>query len=119
MVKKQAFERAIAVDVPDKTLAEIHTEFESIGGSKCSVFRVFLSYSNYFNFPAIEDEYKGPQLENGKVTLKFMKELMEFYKQEKRLHKKFAYKVNHRTNESILLFFLIQLNFYRLDSMRN
>lgn len=34
MVKKQAFERAIAVDVPDKTLAEIHTEFESIG--KCS-----------------------------------------------------------------------------------
>ncbi len=31
MVKKQAFERAIANDVPDKTLAEIHTEFESIG----------------------------------------------------------------------------------------
>lgn len=45
-------------------------------------------------FLAIEDDYKGPQLENGKVTLKFMKELMEFYKQEKRLHKKFAYKVN-------------------------
>lgn len=32
MVRKQAFERAIAVDVPDKTLAEIHTEFETIGG---------------------------------------------------------------------------------------
>lgn len=31
MVRKQAFERAIAVDVPDKTLAEIHTEFETIG----------------------------------------------------------------------------------------
>lgn len=31
MVKKQAFERAIACDVPDKSLAEIHTEFESIG----------------------------------------------------------------------------------------
>ncbi|XP_037030544.1 serine/threonine-protein phosphatase 5 [Bradysia coprophila] len=72
MVRKQAFERAIAVDVPDKTLAEIHTEFETI---------------------AIEDDYKGPQLENGKVTLKFMEELMEFYKQEKRLHKKFAYKI--------------------------
>lgn len=42
---------------------------------------------------AIEDDYVGPQLENGKVTLKFMEELMEFYKDQKRLHRKFAYKV--------------------------
>lgn len=41
----------------------------------------------------IEDEYVGPQLEDGKVTLKFMEELMEFYKDQKKLHRKFAYKV--------------------------
>lgn len=48
---------------------------------------------NSNNYIAIEDDYVGPQLENGKVTLKFMEELMEFYKDQKRLHRKFAYKV--------------------------
>lgn len=43
---------------------------------------------------AIEDDYVGPQLEDGKVTLKFMEELMEFYKDQKKLHRKFAYKVS-------------------------
>lgn len=45
---------------------------------------------------AIEDDYKGPQLEDGKVTLKFMKDLMEHYKAQKRLHRKFAYKVSSK-----------------------
>lgn len=44
-------------------------------------------------FVAIENEYKGPELEDGKVTLKFMKELMELYKKEGKLHRKYAYKV--------------------------
>lgn len=44
-------------------------------------------------FLAIEDEYEGPTLEDGKVTLKFATELMEYYKQQKKLHKKYAYKV--------------------------
>lgn len=44
-------------------------------------------------FPAIEDDYNGPKLEDGKVTLTFMKELMQHYKAQKKLHKKFAYKV--------------------------
>lgn len=47
----------------------------------------------FFFFTAIEDDYVGPQLEDGKVTLQFMEELMEFYKQQKKLHRKFAYKV--------------------------
>lgn len=47
---------------------------------------------------AIEDDYVGPQLEDGKVTLKFMEELMEFYKDQKKLHRKFAYKVRKRTD---------------------
>lgn len=42
---------------------------------------------------AIEDNYDGPMLEDGKVTAKFMLELMEHYKAEKKLHKKYAYKV--------------------------
>jgi hypothetical protein len=44
-------------------------------------------------FIAIENEYTGPELEDGKVTLNFMKELMELYKNQGKLHRKYAYKV--------------------------
>jgi serine/threonine-protein phosphatase 5 len=68
-----AFERAIAVDRPEKTLAEMYQSLESI---------------------SIEDDYSGPKLENeDTVTLEFMKELMKWYKDQKKLHKKYAYKV--------------------------
>ena len=43
---------------------------------------------------AIEDDYTGPQLEDGKVTEKFVKDLMETFKDQKGLHKKYAYKVS-------------------------
>lgn len=43
---------------------------------------------------AIEDDYNGPALEDGKVTLKFMKDLIEHYKAQKKLHRKYAYKVS-------------------------
>lgn len=33
LVKKQAFEKAISNDVPEKTLAEVHSDLESIGKS--------------------------------------------------------------------------------------
>ncbi|KAH8311471.1 hypothetical protein KR044_006498 [Drosophila immigrans] len=72
IVKMRAFERAIAVDKPEKTLSEMYRDLENI---------------------TIEDDYKGPQLEDGKVTLQFMKDLMEHYKAQKRLHRKFAYKI--------------------------
>lgn len=42
---------------------------------------------------AIENGYNGPELEDGKVTLKFMKGLMEMYKNQGKLHRKYAYKV--------------------------
>lgn len=45
--------------------------------------------------PAIEDEYSGPKLEDGKVTITFMKELMQWYKDQKKLHRKCAYQVMH------------------------
>lgn len=73
IVKKMAFERAIAVDRPEKTLAEMYQSLESI---------------------SIEDDYSGPKLENEEtVTLEFMKELMAWYKDQKKLHKKYAYKI--------------------------
>lgn len=44
-------------------------------------------------FTAIEDYYTGPRLEEGEVTEKFMLELMEHYKAQKKLHRRCAYKV--------------------------
>uniref|UniRef100_A0A8D2PHW7 Serine/threonine-protein phosphatase n=1 Tax=Zosterops lateralis melanops TaxID=1220523 RepID=A0A8D2PHW7_ZOSLA len=41
----------------------------------------------------IEDEYSGPKLEDGKVTLAFMKDLMQWYKDQKKLHRKCAYQI--------------------------
>lgn len=76
IVKKMAFERAINVDRPEKTLAEMYQSLESI---------------------SIEDDYDGPKLDGEKnVTLEFMKALMQHYKDQKKLHKKYAYKVSHR-----------------------
>lgn len=41
----------------------------------------------------VESDYSGPALEDGKVTLKFMKDLMAAYQEQKKLHKKYAYQV--------------------------
>ncbi|XP_055307629.1 serine/threonine-protein phosphatase 5 [Sitodiplosis mosellana] len=72
LVRKAAFEKAISSDIPEKTLAELHSDLDSI---------------------EIEDDYDGPKLENGKVTLEFMENLMEYYKDQKKLHRKYAYKI--------------------------
>ncbi|KAG5343584.1 PPP5 phosphatase, partial [Acromyrmex charruanus] len=42
---------------------------------------------------AIEGEYTGPKLVDGKVTLEFMKDLLEWYKNQNKLHRKYAYKI--------------------------
>lgn len=47
----------------------------------------------YFEL-AIENDYKGPELEDGKVTLKFMIDLMNMYERQGTLHRKYAYKVS-------------------------
>lgn len=44
---------------------------------------------------AIEDDYVGPKLEDGKVTLKFMNEMIDWFKDQKKLHRKCAYQVNN------------------------
>lgn len=42
---------------------------------------------------AIEDEYTGPKLVDGKVTLQFMQDLLEWYRNQNKLHRKYAYKI--------------------------
>ena len=42
---------------------------------------------------AIEDDYTGPSLEEGKVNLQFMTDLIKTFKNQKLLHRKHAYKV--------------------------
>ncbi|XP_069681902.1 serine/threonine-protein phosphatase 5 [Periplaneta americana] len=71
IVRQMAFERAIRVDDTKKSIAD------SI---------------NLENM-AIEDEYNGPKLEDGKVTLEFMQHLMKTYKEQGKLHRKYAYKI--------------------------
>lgn len=44
-------------------------------------------------FSEVEAAYDGPVLEND-ITLEFMKQLIETFKAEKRLHRKYAYKVS-------------------------
>ncbi|CAH0690317.1 unnamed protein product [Spodoptera exigua] len=71
IVKKIAFEKAISFDKKEVNIAD----------------------SINLDAMTIEDEYVGPALEDGKVTLKFVTDLMEFYKKQNKLHKKYAYKI--------------------------
>nr|XP_058148693.1 hypoxia-inducible factor 3-alpha isoform X4 [Dasypus novemcinctus] len=71
IVKQKAFERAIAGDEHKRSVVD-SLDIESM---------------------TIEDEYSGPKLEDGKVTITFMKELMQWYKDQKKLHRKCAYQI--------------------------
>ncbi|KFQ39984.1 Serine/threonine-protein phosphatase 5, partial [Mesitornis unicolor] len=71
VVKQKAFERAIASDEHKRSVVD-SLDIESM---------------------TIEDEYSGPKLEGGKVTLGFMKELMQWYREQRKLHRKCAYQV--------------------------
>uniref|UniRef100_A0A8C6QZZ8 Serine/threonine-protein phosphatase n=1 Tax=Nannospalax galili TaxID=1026970 RepID=A0A8C6QZZ8_NANGA len=71
IVKQKAFERAIAGDEHRRSVVD-SLDIESM---------------------TIEDEYSGPKLEDGKVTITFMKELMQWYKEQKKLHRKCAYQI--------------------------
>ncbi|KPP62546.1 hypothetical protein Z043_119264 [Scleropages formosus] len=77
IVKQKAFERAIASDELKKSVVD-SLDIENM---MCLCHTV------------IEDDYTGPKLEDGKVTLKFMKELMAWFKDQKKLHRKCAYQI--------------------------
>ncbi|PNI28833.1 PPP5D1 isoform 3 [Pan troglodytes] len=69
IVKQKAFERAIAGDEHKRSVVD-SLDIESM---------------------TIEGEYSGPKLEDDKVTITFMKGLMQWYKDQKKLHQKCAY----------------------------
>ncbi|KAL3288567.1 hypothetical protein HHI36_003006 [Cryptolaemus montrouzieri] len=72
IVRKLAFEKAIAVEDKRKNIAET-INLEAM---------------------TIENDYKGPKIdEESKITLDFMKELMDLYKKQGTLHRKYAYKI--------------------------
>nr|XP_008540866.1 PREDICTED: serine/threonine-protein phosphatase 5 [Equus przewalskii] len=75
IVKQKAFERAIAGDEHKRSVVD-SLDIESM---------------------TIEDEYSGPKLEDGRVTVAFMKELMQWYKDQKKLHRKCAYQTEKIT----------------------
>ena len=50
---------------------------------------------------AVEDSYQGPRLD-GDITAEFMQDLLQWFKDEKRLHKKYAYKVSSESLFSLL-----------------
>ena len=71
IVTMARFNRAIAVDDKKKSVAE----------------------SINLDAMTIEDDYSGPQMVDGKVTKEFMEEMIKVFKDGKRLHKKYAYKI--------------------------
>ncbi|XP_078097891.1 serine/threonine-protein phosphatase 5 [Mustelus asterias] len=71
IVKQKAFERAIANDELKRSVVD-SLDIESM---------------------TIEDDYTGPKLEDGKVTLQFVKDLMQWFKDQKKLHRKCAYQI--------------------------
>jgi hypothetical protein len=44
---------------------------------------------------AVENSYDGPRLDEGKVTPEFMTQLMEWFRNQKGLHRKYAYMVSN------------------------
>ena len=49
---------------------------------------------------AVDESYQGPKLE-GDLTPEFMKELLDWLKKERKLHRKYAYKVH-----TVIMFFV-------------
>lgn len=41
----------------------------------------------------MDDDYKGPSLDGDKLTIDFMRQLMELYRSQGKLHRKFAYMI--------------------------
>ena len=71
IVQQIAFQKAISVEEVKKSVAE-SIDIESMG---------------------VEEKYDGPRLEGGKVTLQFMKSLMETYKNQGKLHRRYAFQM--------------------------
>ncbi len=72
IVQQIAFQKAISVDVKEVSVVD-KINLESM---------------------AVEDSYDGPRLENETtVTLDFMKQLLECYRNQKKLHRRYAFQI--------------------------
>ncbi|XP_053279433.1 serine/threonine-protein phosphatase 5 [Pleuronectes platessa] len=71
IVKQKAFERAIASDEIRKSVVD-SLDIENM---------------------TIEDDYVGPKLDDGKITSQFMTEMMDWFKDQRKLHRKCAYQI--------------------------
>lgn len=71
IVQQMAFQKAISVEETKKSVAE-SIDLESM---------------------VVDDKYSGPRLEGGVVTIDFMKELMETYKKQGSLHRRYAFTI--------------------------
>lgn len=82
--KKIAFQRAIAIDesILNKTAWD-QIDIEALRKSNT------------------EADYYGPKFDSNKITIEFVKELIEHYKQQKILHKKFAYEILFQIHEML------------------
>ncbi|RDD38500.1 Serine/threonine-protein phosphatase 5 [Trichoplax sp. H2] len=80
IVRRRAFEKAIAVQDSSKVLTSESIDIECM---------------------EIEPGYDGPSFQ-GNVTLEFMKELVETFRNQKKLHKKFAYIILLKIKEILL-----------------
>jgi serine/threonine-protein phosphatase 5 len=82
---------AISFDDCKKSVVDdIH--LDSISKTFSNYF--FLSYINTLYLVEVEDSYLGPSLpSDGKVTEDFLKSLISWFKDQKPLHKKFAFQV--------------------------
>ena len=81
---QEAFLKAIAIE--EKSIVD---QIDIAG--MCTLINQSINQS--IKPAAIEDSYAGPSLEKRKVTKEFMTELIAFYKQQKSLHKKYAFQV--------------------------
>ncbi|XP_067941950.1 serine/threonine-protein phosphatase 5-like isoform X2 [Watersipora subatra] len=73
LVNQIAFQRAIAVEAKTVDLAlEVESTLENM---------------------KVPNEYDGPHLENGQVTEDFMNDLLTAFKDQKKLHQKYAYQI--------------------------
>ncbi len=81
IVKRIAFEKAIAVDDTAKSAFD-QIDIETLRKTN------------------VESEYRGPRLdETNKLTVEFVTQLIELYREQKVLHKKFAYEILYQMRD--------------------
>ena len=51
---------------------------------------------DFCSIAVVDNSYDGPHLEDGRVTLEFVQQLLARFKDQKKIHRKYAYTVSER-----------------------